>query len=378
MVSLDLPAPVWVDRLPDLRQTVARLSGYPMVAVDTESNSLFAYQEQVCLIQFSTPDTDILVDPLALDGLAVLGSLFADPTIEKVFHAAEYDVICLKRDFGFSFVNLFDTMVAARVLGRTAVGLGSMLEEEFGVSLDKRFQRADWGLRPLPRAQLSYARLDTHFLIPLRDNLKADLEASGRWPLAQEDFRRLPMINGGNGKAADGWQDACWRIPGVQDLTPQQVAVLQHLCHFRDQQARATNRPPFKVLGNLALLEIATACPTRLEDLKYIPEITERLVQRYGRELIKAVQAGLNAPPQPRPVSQRPDDRYLARLDSLRGWRKQAAQEMGVESDVVLPRDVMHAIAEANPRRLPELQPLMCDLPYRLERFGDQILRALR
>jgi ribonuclease D len=356
---------------------VATLSGYPILAVDTESNSLFAYREQVCLIQFSTPETDYLVDPLSLTDLSILGPIFADPGVEKIFHAAEYDVICLKRDFGFSFAGIFDTMVAARVLGRPAVGLGSILEEEFGVSLDKRYQRANWGLRPLPPAQLSYARLDTHYLISLRALLKSDLVETGRWPLAEEDFRRLASAGNGAGHNGENGHDTLWRISGIQDLAPHQVAVLQQLNQYRDQQARASNRPPFKVLSNQALVEIAQACPTSLADFSTLSEVNDRLVDRYGRDLLRAVRAGLASPPPVRPSYPRPDDRFLMRLEDLRTWRKKAASEMGVESDVVLPRDVMHEIASAEPRDLGDLEQVMRDLPYRASMFGEQILKAI-
>ena len=145
------------------------------VAVDTESNSLFAYREQVCLVQFSTAEKDYLLDSLALQDLRCLEPLFSSPAIEKVFHAAEYDLICLRRDFGFTFANLFDTMVAARILGRDGVGLGAMLEAEFGLHLDKRYQRANWGERPLKPALLAYARLDSHYLVALRQRLEPAL-----------------------------------------------------------------------------------------------------------------------------------------------------------------------------------------------------------
>src|SRR5512133_1809833 len=130
-----LKPPMWVNREPAFRQMVEKLAGFPSLSVDTESNSLHAYQEQVCLIQFSTADVDYLVDPLALPDLSLLGPILANPQIEKIFHAAEYDLICLRRDFNFQFANIFDTMVAARVLGRPAVGLGSLLEAEFGISV---------------------------------------------------------------------------------------------------------------------------------------------------------------------------------------------------------------------------------------------------
>jgi len=162
-----------------LEKLARRLARHSILGVDTESNSLFAYREQVCLIQFSTSDEDALVDPLALDDLSPLADIFASPKIEKIFHAAEYDLICLKRDFGFSFANLFDTMVAARILGWEEIGLGSILKAEFDVQLDKRFQRANWGKRPLAAELINYASRDTHYLIPLRDRLWSDLQRQG-------------------------------------------------------------------------------------------------------------------------------------------------------------------------------------------------------
>ncbi|MDY7078916.1 MAG: ribonuclease D, partial [Chloroflexota bacterium] len=168
-----LPSPEVITTPQQLEALMEALSDRPAVAVDTESNSLYAYQEQVCLIQFSIPGEDYLVDPLAGLDLSPLGHLFADPGKQKVFHAAEYDVMCLKRDFGFRFANLFDTMWAARILGWPRVGLGDVLQETFGVHTKKRYQRYNWGKRPLDQEALTYACLDTHYLLPLR-HLQAD------------------------------------------------------------------------------------------------------------------------------------------------------------------------------------------------------------
>ncbi len=180
---------VLITQAGDLQSMVRALERERILAVDTESNSLHAYRERVCLIQFSTAQADYLVDPLALEDLSALSPLFGNPEIEKVFHAAEYDLLCLRRDFGMEVTNLFDTMIAGRILGRNEIGLGSMLEAELGVKLDKRYQRANWGQRPLPEHLIDYARLDTHYLILLRDRLHAELNERGLLPLAQEDFR---------------------------------------------------------------------------------------------------------------------------------------------------------------------------------------------
>ncbi len=380
-----LPEPAIIEKPGDLKRLAGILSHESIVAVDTESNSLHAYREQVCLIQFSTTQEDFLVDPLALRDLSPLGPIFAHPEIEKVFHAAEYDLICLRRDFGFKFNNLFDTMVAASILGRNEVGLGSMLENEFGIQLDKRFQRAEWGERPLPAHLLNYARYDTHYLIQLRDRLKAELEAEDRWPLALEDFERMCIISerypentgrGGKGPANETVEN-CWRISGVHDLTPQQAAVLHELCKYRDQVARNLNRPLFKVISDATLVAIAASLPTNYDELRRLPGMSKGQVQRHGYALLQAIQRGLVAPPLYSPRSPRPDDAFLNRLENLRKWRKLTAIELGVKSDVVLSRDLLYQIAERNPRDLDGLGPIMKDVPWRLEHFGDQILKVI-
>lgn len=385
MVETNLAAPILITQAEALRRMVERLRGERRVAVDTESNSLFAYREQVCLIQFSVPGgeagwdskpaVDYLVDPLALRDLSMLREIFAGRGMEKVFHAAEYDVVCLKRDFGFEFGNLFDTMMAARILGRDEVGLGSMLEAEFGVKLDKRFQRANWGERPLKREMLAYARLDTHYLLGLRDRLEKELVRRGLWALAEEDFRRLEAIEAGpNGER----QGECWRVKGAYDLTPQQAAVLRELCEYRERAAEALDRPLFKVINDASLTAIAAAGPQDVEGLRRLPGMTPRVVERHGRELLSAVRRGLAAEPIFPPRNHRPSNGYLERLEALRGWRKRKGLKLGVMSDVVLPRDLMLRLAERNPRGMGEMEEAMGDAPWRMGEWGEEILRVLR
>jgi ribonuclease D len=370
----ELAEPVVVKRAVELGVLAQALSKEGTIAVDTESNSLYAYKEQVCLIQFSTPHQDFLVDPLALDDMSPLGPVFANPNIEKVFHAAEYDLLCLKRDFDFQCSNLFDTMIAARTLGREEVGLGALLEAEFKVRLDKRFQRADWGERPLPRELLAYARMDTHYLVALRDRLRGELEKRGLLALAEEDFNRMTHVNG---RALDARSPDPWRVSGAYDLNPQQAAVLRELVHYRDQAARSANRPLFKVLNDTTLLEIAFRMPRSLRQLDGIAGMTQGQIYRHGQRLLEAVTRGSKAEPVFPPRSPRPNEQVLERLDLLKRWRKEVGLQMGVKSDVILPRDVLQALAETNPRSPEELADLMKEVPWRLERFGGQILKIL-
>lgn len=375
MQAAKLPKPIMVTTPEALQRLAAALAREPIVAVDTESNSLYAYQEQVCLIQFSTPEADYLVDPLALKDLAPLGPIFASDEIEKVFHAAEYDVMTLKRDFGFEFRRLFDTMLAARILGWKHIGLGSVLEVEFGVTVNKKYQRANWGKRPLPEEMLAYARLDTHYLIPLRDRLLEELRAADRWDLAREDFRRLREVDGH--QPADDTA-SCWRVSGAYDLSPQKAAVLQALCEFRAGVARSIDRPLFKVINDRSLLAVAERCPHNLRELERIPEMSPKLVQRYGKSLLEAVERGLRAAPLRPPRTRRPDEAYLERLDALLEWRKLTGRQLGVNSDVIMPRDLLTEVAAKNPMGKDELGEILAEIPYRLERFGGDILAVLR
>lgn len=371
MLSID-PSQ-FITRAAALRTLANELMRHPVIAVDTESNSLYAYRERVCLIQFSTPKDDTLVDPLALDDLSPLAPVFADPNIEKVFHAAEYDLICLKRDFGFQFANLFDTLVAARILGRKQVGLGAILAAEFKVEQDKRFQRANWGVRPLPPDHLIYAVQDTRYLIPLRERLAEQLKQAGFWDLAQEDFHRSCLIENHQLVEEDHW----WHIPHANELTPQQAAVLQELLDYRDEMACSMDRPRFKVIGAQTLHAIAQNCPGRNDDLRRLPGMTPPQIRRHGRSILLAVQRGLDREPLIPPKPVRPDERYLLRLDALRTWRKQVATSLGVESDVVLPKDLMQVLAEKDTRRPGAIAEVLAATPYRLVRFGPQLEKLL-
>ncbi|RJP52497.1 MAG: ribonuclease D [Anaerolineaceae bacterium] len=364
-----LPPPVWVDTSPALESLVNDLSHQPRIAVDTESNSLHAYREQVCLIQFSTPENDYLVDPFALADLNAFAPIFANPRIEKIFHAAEYDLICLHRDFGFAFASIFDTMQAERILGYEKVGLDSALEKYFNVKVNKRFQKADWGARPLTRDLLEYARFDTHYLIPLRDLLQTELKAKGRWSLAREDFLRACRVNGEADVSAEPWE----RYASRRDLNLRELTILRELTNVREEIAARLDRPPFKVVTDDKLFAIARAVPKTKKELAHLG-LSEKQWGRWGVEILSAVGRGVEAPLVKRKPAQRTEDAVLRRLDALKEWRKKVAAQMGVESDIVLPRPFLFSLAE---RGAGEMRSILASSPTRLEQYGEQILKVL-
>jgi len=378
MLDPDLPPPVWVDTPAGLAALAAALAAQPVIAVDTESNSLHAYREQVCLIQFSTSTSDYVLDPLALADLSSLAPIFANITIEKVFHAAEYDLICLRRDFGWQVCLLFDTMVAVRTLGWPQNGLASVLESQFGVKLNKRHQRANWAARPLSPDQLAYARLDTHYLIPLRDKLAAELRTADRWAEAREEFERLTHLNGRAAAPLHFDPQNFWGMSGARDLSPREAAILRELYIYREHTAQRINRPPFKVMSEATLLAIAKTQPQTLDELKPIPGMTDGQISRHGMHVLNAVIRGHKAPLPHQPHIEREDDEVLERYEALRRWRKGRAQERGVESDVIVPRDVLWEIARRAPRIPDELEQIAGFGPTRRAKYGEEIIQILK
>ena len=370
MTSDLLSLPVLIDKADQFAALAQDLGRQTRIAVDTESNSLHAYHEQVCLIQFSTEERDYVLDPLALDDLQPLGPIFSNPSIEKIFHASEYDIICLRRDYGFSFAHIFDTMQAGRILGRKQAGLDRLLDEKFGVKMNKRFQKADWAMRPLTRDLLMYARLDTHYLIPLRDMLQAELEAQDLWQLAQEDFELATHVGGSRSRAeVPAWT----RFGSHRELTPRDLTVLNELLVWREHVAAQLDRPPFKVLDDERLVELVKANPTTMEELA-AAGLSSRQAEMWGAPLLEAIARGLQSPLVHWTRPPRPDDIYLKRVEKLKEWRKKAAGSMDVESDVVLPRSFLLALAEKGPQ---EARSILSASPWRLEHFGDQILKVL-
>lgn len=368
-----LTPPLWINQPQQLVELAQALAMHTRLAVDTESNSLHAYREQVCLIQFSTPDRDYLVDPLVLTDLGSLESIFTDLKIEKIFHAAEYDLICLRRDFGIRVANIFDTMHAARVLGYAAVGLDKLLAEKFNIHVDKRHQKADWAARPLTKEQIHYARLDTHYLPDLREVLEQELRDAGRWELAQEDFQRAshPEMTR---SVAD--KNAIHRFIGRRDISDRELTILNELSQWRESIAEKMNRPLFKILSNEILIALAREAPTHLVDLAGIG-LSQRQIQLWGEMLLTAIRRGSVAPFIERKGTTRPDEAIQARLEKLKTWRKKTAQEMGVESDIVLPRPYLSVLAERKLKDLSELASLMSESPWRLKKFGEQIMTVV-
>jgi len=374
MNTNDLPPPRLVQTEKELEEVAGDLSAQSKIAVDTESNSLFAYREQVCLIQFSTPQTDYLVDPLSLPDLSLLEPIFQNPNIEKVLHGAEYDIICLQRGFSFVLNNMFDTRVASRTLGWEQSGLNNLLVKVFNINVNKRYQRANWGKRPLPTEMLDYARYDTHYLLKLQDHLVQELRATDRFTEAYELCQQMALVKPrDNGFDPEGF----WRISKVRELTGRQIAVIRELYLYRDRNARKYNRPAFKILGDQVLLTLAKEMPSSQEDLTEVPGMSTGQISRFGDGILECIRRGKKEPIPKQPKNKRLSDLAHTRFEALRDWRKSLARKRKVESDIILPREMLREIAVAGPVDHEELHELMVPLEWRFQEYGDAIMDIL-
>ena len=375
MIMPEMPAPLVVENEESFAHMCADLAAQPAIAVDTESNSLHAYQERVCLIQISTRAQDYLVDTLALDSLDLLGEVFANPAIQKVFHAGDYDLTCLKRDYAFTFTNYFDTSIAAAAVGEENLGLSTLLTKYFGFSVDKRYQRANWGKRPLDPDMLRYAQSDSHFLLPLRDRLLPCLEATGRLNLVLEDCAALaqqtpPMKN---------HSEDVWRVKGINGMKPRALSLLQQLNHLREELARKQDVPLFKVMSDAALVEIATTQPKHIQELDLLPSLSKSQVRRYGKQIMQTVADWRKSSDKlTRPRAQYLDESIQRRRELLGDWRKQMAQKEKVSSSVILPKDLLENIAAQPIKSKAELEQAMQASPTRFEVYGEELLEILR
>lgn len=378
----ELPGFRFVDSAEGMAGAVERVGRSRAVAVDTEADSMHSFFEKVCLVQLATDAGDAFVlDPLTVRGLPGLSGPLADPAVVKVFHGADFDVTGLRRDFQFEFRNLFDTMVASTLLGDAKVSLRDLVLRFFGVTLEKAYTRCDWGRRPLDRNQLEYSYHDVAYLVPLADIQRGRLEEADLAEEAAIEFERLALRE----PAAREFDPHGWlRIDGAKHLPSPKQAVLHELFLVRDRHARRMDRPVFKVIGNDVLLRIADRLPEQGEDLRGIRGVSSYVVGRMGRDLVAAVERGLESgapPPRPRnpgDPARRMDMNAQRRLGALKEWRNEASRRSGRTTMAILPNYAMFDVAKLRPRTLEELAAIPGVGTKRAELWGAEILELTR
>ena len=322
------------------------------LALDTEADSLHAYPEKVCLIQISTAAGDRLVDPLAdMDINPFLDALAGR---ELIFHAADYDLRLLRKHHEFTPSVIFDTMLAARLLGERQFGLGALVEKFLGVKLDKGPQKADWAQRPLTPRMEVYARNDTRYLKTLEEKLKAELVTKGRLAWHQESCARL-IAESSVPTAIDA--DSLWRIKGCMFLERPALAILRELWQWREREALAASRPPFFVLSHETMIALSAAVA---EHQPYEQLIPPRMHPRRRENLLTAIRAALTVPPEQFPEkivhrSQRPTEAEFRRFRELEKIRDRHAHELSLDPTLIAPKSVLGDLARDWEKCAPEL-----------------------
>jgi ribonuclease D len=356
----------------------ATLQGTPLLAIDTEAASFHRYRDRVYLVQLSTRTETAVVDPLAVADLSALGGLMADRSVEVLFHDADYDLRILDRDYGFHAANLFDTRVAAQLLNEPGIGLAALLDKYLGIKIDKKFQRADWSVRPLLPGMLEYAANDTRYLPTLRDIMQRRLEEMGRWSWAEEEFGLIEKMRWNVTGPAE---EAYLRMKGARTLRGHQLAVLRELFALREQIASELDRAPFRVLMNEAMLAIAKAMPADLNALRDLKALSPDQLRRRGEEIMAAVARGAAAPKESLPVFERgkrmaPDLAYEARLERMKTERNALAERIGLAPGVLCPNGHLEAIARLEPKSVAQLAEIPEMRRWQREVAGEALVRA--
>ena len=370
--------PDYLDSPDSVDRFLAGIRSERALALDTEGASFHRFVDRIYLLQLSTRDRTAVIDPLPIGTPTALGALLEDPAVEIVIHDADYDLRLLHQDYGWHVRTIFDTRIAAQLLGLKAFGLAALLERYFGIRLEKKHQRADWSMRPLTRDMLEYAAQDTMHLLPLRDALQLALETAGRESWAREEFSRLE----GTRWAAEGNGDAFLRMKGARDLTRRELALLRELVAWRDEVAQALDRATFRVIGNEALFEIARVAPRSRQALADIKGVPRGILENRGADILEAVDRGLAVPDAqlPRfPKSPRwdRDPDFDSRVSALRAVRDAAAQRLDLDPGVLCPRERLEAIARRAPATIEELADIPDLRKWQIVELGDDFLGAV-
>lgn len=351
-------------------------------ALDCEAAGFHRYSDRLSLIQVSADGGTYIVDPLAFDPTELLADPIGDPATRVIMHGADFDVRLLERDLGIRIRGLFDTQVAAALLGENALGLSSLLEKHLGVRLSKKHQRADWAQRPLPDELMRYAAADTRHLLELADLLEERLREKGRLEWALEESGRLEEVAWDE---EDEDADPVEGVKAARDLPPREVAALREALEWRDEIAREQDRAPFRVAGDRALLRIVAERPSSPEAMADVKGVSSALARESGADLIRRLERVRSLPDEEiegyprrqRTGPGRPPPEVEERADRLRRVRNRRADELGVDRGTLMPNATLLEVARAEPSSPEALERVEGVRKWQIEALGDELLSAL-
>ena len=362
-----------------LAELTEKFQQAPAVAVDLEADSMYHFQEKVCLIQMATSRSSAVIDPLRLRDLESLRPVFANPAIEKIFHGADYDVRSLFRDFGIEIAHLFDTQIACKFLGLKETSLEAVLQARFGVTLNKKYQRKDWSKRPLPDEMMAYAADDVRYLLPLAKMLVGELKDKGRLAWVQEECDLLSRVR----SPQNNHEPLFLGFKGAGRLSSRSLAVLEALLQFRRRLAENKDRPLFKVFSNKSLLQLAVQKPATARRLEESGVLSAKQFKMYGEELAETIRCAQQIASDDLPVYPRKKNRAMHpavpdRIKALKNWRDKKARVLDVEPAVLLNKNMMTALATAKPVKRQSLNAVKELKEWQKNEFGDEIVRVLK
>ncbi|MDO5295995.1 MAG: HRDC domain-containing protein [bacterium] len=371
--------PFFVNTPELLEESLRILANSSLIALDTELDSFYSYQDQICLVQISTPENDFIFDPLNLD-ITPLAPLFTEPERTVIFHAGMNDIPHLKHEFCFSFSNIFDTYIAAGLLNYPRRGLAYLLEKHFNIVLDKQYQRADWRQRPLSPEMLQYARYDTAYLFDLRKELLKELKNKNRLEAAAYAFKQTASTEF-HAKTFDstGWA----KIKGIANIPRHRYGIVRELYIWREREAQRLNIQPFRVMPDYTILQLASFPPQSEKDL--IESATVKHLETYPHQatgVYSAITAGKRIGAIPFPKPKRRDRIILSaaeqqRLHRLKEWRAQTVIKDEIASEFLLSNSEIFALAQFAPRSQEELQKSHILPPHILKNYGEAVIAVL-
>jgi ribonuclease D len=378
MQSIRAEGAEYLDDTESVNRFLEEIAGAKELALDTEGASFHRFLDRIYLLQLSTRERSAIIDPLPIGAPAALGELLESDDVEVVFHDADYDLRLLHQDYGWHVTRIFDTRIAAQLLGIKSFGLAALLEQFFDVKLDKKHQRADWSMRPLTADMLEYAAQDTRYLLQLRDQMKAALEKAGRWHWAEEEFARLEGTRWEVEESMEGFL----RLKGARDLTRRELAILREVANWRDTVAENLDRATFRVAGNEVLFELARRAPRNVSELASIKGMPKGMIERGGDDVIAAVRRGLEVPEAelpkfPRGQRWNKDRDFDDRVARLKAVRDAAATRLELDPGVLCSRERLENIARSGAKTIEDLAGVPDLRRWQIEEMGQGFLSVL-
>jgi ribonuclease D len=379
MPSAATDGALYLDTPDEVDRFLSEISRANELALDTEGASFHRFLDRIYLLQLSTRERSAIIDPLPIGSPKRLGDLLQDKSVEVVFHDADYDLRLLHQDYGWHVTNIFDTRIAAQLLGIKSFGLAALLQQYFDVKLDKKHQRADWSMRPLTQDMLEYAAQDTRYLLQLKDHMQAELERRGRLHWAREEFARLE----GTRWEAEESMEGFLRLKGARDLSRRELAVLREIANWRDTVAAKLDRATFRVMGNEVLFELARRAPRNVTELGTIKGMPKGMLERAGADIIAAILRGMEAPEAELPKFPRgqrwsKDRDFDERVARLKSVRDAAATRLELDPGVLCSRERLETVARSEAHTVQDLAAVPDLRRWQIEVMGEELIAACR